>query len=372
MNDKKYLIFSPYKSGLGNVLMSLEIGFALAHAMNRSLILPPTLHLTHISQGNKEQWPSIWQIFDYPVVSSLFDIAVTDFIPEFANYTDKLGNYQSWFMDAQHHIDDVYVFPELPAPPNDSVVTSEYCFVNNPNYYDDDFRKFSSNRSIIDINRPEKFVYIENTPFQHYWYWVYPGSSQERNIVKRKVNSALRYKKEYYDKVQEAVLNKIPKFNAVHIRRNDFFIQFGGALESIDSGQKILEKLLLQFDTSLPLFIATDETLREFFDPIRQRYAVFFIEDFFVPMGNLEQAILEQIICSHAKTFLGTWLSTYTKRINVMRGIDGLSAKDYEGINASTDVNYDLTDPLPWIKWPNGRWEWSSSSHPQWTYENVS
>ena len=62
-------------------------------------------------------------------------------------------------------------------------------------------------------------------------------------------------------------------------------------------------------------------------------------------------------------------MSTYTKRINVMRGIDGKQADDDIGINHMLEpkdrISKDIVNPWK-VK---SLWWWNDSSHPQFKYE---
>jgi len=356
--DDKYIIFSPFRSGLSNVIMSYELAFSIAHITGRTLVLPPTTFLTHITEGSKEQWPSMWQLFDQ--YNNEFDTAELD---ELKN----AGNYYSWFVNT--NLADCYSPPEIQH--NVPMADAGWCIVNDYNSIKDnpDFINFAGSRKIIDLNRPEKYIHLENSLFQHYWYWVYAGDAVQRNLLKNKINKAFRYSQQYYDMVNAAV--NIGQYNAVHVRRGDFFIQYGQSLEAINTEDKLLSQIEKLLDPSLPLYIATDETNKEFFNQVAAKYKIFFIDDFFQNLSKLDCAIIEQIICSQALRFEGTIPSTYTKRINIMRGLDGRAAADYTGINEITQHSPEMDNPLPWTI-TNNLWGWNMSSHPQWTQENVS
>ena len=365
--NNKYIIFSPFRSGLANVIMSYELAFSIAHITNRTLILPPTLWLTHITEHHKENWVSLWDLFDKN--NNEFN---TVELSEFEEFKDKiltLGNHSSWFINASTEIEDCYSPPEIPH--NAPLADANFCVVNNVEQYknNEDFINFVSTRQLIDLNRPEKFIHIEGSLFQHYWYWVYAGDSSQRNALKNKINKVFRYSQKYYDIVKNKVTDQLGKYNAVHVRRGDFFIQYGNSLASINTEDKLLTQLEKVIDSSLPLYISTDEPNKEFFKEVAKKYKIFFINDLIQDLPKLDCAIIEQIICSQAEQFEGTLPSTYTKRINIMRGLDGKTARDYTGINQIEDVRPEMNDPLPWTKIPGNRWGWNMSSHSQWMQE---
>jgi len=364
--NNKYIIFSPLRSGLANVIMSYEIAFAMAYITNRTLILPPSTFLTHITQGGREQWPSIWDLFDKN--NNEFDTIELNEYNEFKDL--QLGNHYSWFANTEQVIQDYYTPAQIPN--NYPLANANFCVVNDFDKIkdNDDFKSFVSTREIIDLNRSEKYIYIENSLFQHYWFWVYAGDASQRNLLKNKMNKVFRYNRRYYDLVKNNV--DIGRYNAIHVRRGDFFIQYGHVLETINTEDKLLSQVEKLLDPALPLYIATDEPNKEFFNEVAKKYKIFFISDFFKDLSKLDCAIVEQIICSQAEQFEGTIPSTYTKRINIMRGLDGKITKDYTGVNKITEYTPEMNNPLPWVNGNNKLWGWNMSSHSQWMQEDVS
>lgn len=369
--NKQYLTFAPYRSGLCNVIMCYEMAFALAHITNRTIIIPPTTYLTHItSHGPKEDWGDIFYIFDFYEAKKLFDIVDIRDHEEFKPFLDKIGSWNSWTVNITDRVKDIFCWKKSPATGPYNLTDDGICFVNDPNRYNnEDFVNFISGRRIIDVNKTEKYLHFENNLFQHYWYLTYAGGPKERNELKRKINKTFRYNNKFYNSVLEAVT--ISDYNAVHIRRgppNDFLFQFGYSLNTVNTSEKLANEIDKLFPADLPLYIASDESDRSFFDILKRKYKIYFFEDFFQNQSKLETAVLEQIICSRANIFVGTANSTYSKRIQVMRGIDGLPATDYMGINDIVD-NYEIDSPYPWAYRDYKRWSWNSSSYIQWRME---
>jgi hypothetical protein len=203
---------------------------------------------------------------------------------------------------------------------------------------------------------------------------IYPGIADARNKIKDKINRATKYRQHYYDLFNASPMSSIA-YNALHIRRNDFFIQFSTSLESVNTSDKLLQQLELlinkgMFSSELPIFIATDEVDLSYFDPLRKQYKLIFSSEFNGQLNKLDQAILDQVICSKANMFVGTLHSTYSKRIEIMRGLDGKPTNDYMGINLMND---DIQrGSYPWLHRSDKRWAWNQSSYLQWTKEDVS
>eukprot|EP00980_Cylindrotheca_fusiformis_P018445 scaffold6084_cov130-Cylindrotheca_fusiformis.AAC.1 len=71
------------------------------------------------------------------------------------------------------------------------------------------------------------------------------------------------------------------------------------------------------------VFIATDERNMTFFDPIRKHANIYFLHDFEHVIGDLNKnyyGMLDQLVASRGRTFIGTYYSTFTGYINRIRG----------------------------------------------------
>jgi hypothetical protein len=71
------------------------------------------------------------------------------------------------------------------------------------------------------------------------------------------------------------------------------------------------------------IYIATDERDKAFFTPLREQYKIFFLDDFLHLAPDLNKnyyGMLDQLIASRGRTFVGTYYSTFTGYINRIRG----------------------------------------------------
>jgi hypothetical protein len=71
------------------------------------------------------------------------------------------------------------------------------------------------------------------------------------------------------------------------------------------------------------IYIATDERDKPFFTPLREQYNIFFLDDFLHLVPDLNKnyyGMLDQLIASRGRTFVGTYYSTFTGYINRIRG----------------------------------------------------
>jgi hypothetical protein len=198
---------------------------------------------------------------------------------------------------------------------------------------------------------------------------AYPGPAVQRNTLKKKVNNSVRYHQKYYDLFEQLPMSRVQNYNAVHIRRNDFFVQFAYALTAIDQKEKLVSQFLRVFDPNKPLYITTDEKDLTFFDTVKQVYKEVYIGlDVYKDFNNLEQAILDQITCSRADIFYGIQNSTFSRRINIMRGLEGRPAHDNMGINNLDSPGIECGN-FPWLERHDQQWSWNQSAYLQWTIE---
>lgn len=370
----RYISFSPYYSGLANVIMSYEIFLAVALITKRKVILPPNCWMLFLSKSQeKKDYIDFWKIFNKDVLLKEFDCIEHNEVPEFQKCLDRMQSTKSYtgnISKCNLNLWEPKVSEEKSISDSHSVLVDR--IVNTK-----DFKNFCSGRSIIELESDEKFLHFEDNLFGHYWYHVYPGGENQRNKMKEKINKVFRYHDKFYF-YADVVRQKIGPFNAIHVRRNDFLDTRKNDLECVNAPDKLLNMIdCLPFvDKNLPIYIATDETDRSFFNNVKEKYDVYFYEDFNYRFGNdfdiddLHTAVLEQTICSQSENFFGTYLSTFSKRINVMRGIEGRQADDYCGINYLPEVpDENLDDIFPWRKMPDNRWQWNSSSHLQWLIE---
>jgi len=116
-------------------------------------------------------------------------------------------------------------------------------------------------------------------------------------------------------------------YSSFHVRRGDF--QF--------KRQKISAKEW--YDNTMDLFpepnelmyIATDERNKTFFDDMQKHYDLRYLDDYW-DLANLADldpnymGMIDAIVASRGRVFVGTWFSTFTGYIHRMRGYHGMSS----------------------------------------------
>ena len=109
------------------------------------------------------------------------------------------------------------------------------------------------------------------------------------------------------------------EFDTFHIRRGDFLMFQKGAQVTADQIYKNSRSVL---EKGAVVFIATDEKDKSFFNTLRKHYDVHFLGDFqhlIEGINPTKYGMLDQLIASRGRTFVGLYYSTFTGYINRMR-----------------------------------------------------
>ena len=363
---EKYIILNPWPAGFTNVLMSYEIVFALAYITNRSIILPPTSWCVLIDdrKSSKETWQDIWQICDRNAANEEFKTYDLLEFEEFKPVINELTNTDNYSW-VQHGVGNIGIrdIPHL----NDS----QLCLYDSTHQYNEsDFQNFTKNRTVVDVNESGKF--FKSSAFGHYWYNIYANGPEARNEMKRKVNKSFKYKLKYYSLAETAIKAKCDSYNAIHVRSpwQLNYDEHSDVVHIKDKPHLLLQQVKLLYSADKPLYIATDIEHKSFFDQLATEYKIIFYEDLALPvMQPLEKIAIDQIICSKADIFYGSYYSTFSKRINVMRGLEGRQSSDYMGFNKIVDNSIESKTPWPWQDTTSKHWFRHDSSYLQWTKE---
>ena len=114
-------------------------------------------------------------------------------------------------------------------------------------------------------------------------------------------------------------------YSALHVRRGD--LQYK---EVIISAEEWYENTAKLYKPKEILYIATDERKKEFFDPIAKHHDLRFLGDYTEKAGldKLDSSLMgmvEIVVASRGRLFVGTWHSTFSGYITRLRGYYGVS-----------------------------------------------
>jgi len=335
---EKYISFDSWWGGFSNVRMSYELIAAISIITNRTIILPPKVYCLFFSKINeKSTFFDIWDVLDKEAFTSQFKCVEYKDVPEYA----LLENDYQYFQNVNDiaipiMFGDSFKQTGTQQPIGNSVI------VNNINDIND-FNKFSINREIVNVNYGNKFIHFPRNLFGHFYYHVYGNGSYERNLIKEKIKNGIVYKKKYFD-LAETIKSKIGEYNAIHVRRNDF-VQVRPEY-SIPQLDNLIYDIEFRIPNNIPLYIATDENDKSLFNSLKEKYDIYFLEDFFKELNSYESLAIDQIICSRADIFLGSKLSTFSDYINIMRGYSG--KKDFHREGTNFKMHKLVYDTFPW------------------------
>ena len=153
------------------------------------------------------------------------------------------------------------------------------------------------------------------------------------------------------------------EFACVHLRRGDFARSRGSQVPSVEWAARQLNRRLEELELN-KLFVSTDADQKEIAELKRNLSPDLEMKIFRPDADQLRElkdggvAIVDQIICSHARYFIGTRESTFTFRIQEEREMMGFREQDTFDM-LCTEGQYDCEPGTQWkIVWAEGR-DWS-------------
>ena len=359
MSNKKYISFDPWWGGFSNIRMTYEIVGAISVITGRTIILPHKIYCLFLSEWqDKSTWFDMFDALDIHKFKEHFDCVDYYDVPEY----ESLENNKHYFENVQSVAkvimfgdEDTHLGPQK-GPGNDYVLT---CGVEDS----EEFELFRDNRQVIDLDCDDKFIHFPRNLFGHFYYHVYGKNPIVRNRIKEKVNKGIQYLDSFFTKASR-ISSELGKFNAVHIRRNDFLQVRKDIAERQTTN--LLDDIRDRIPNDKPLFIATDEGDKSVFLPLKEKYNIFFLTDFLFNDSSLTMLLVDQIVCSKADVFLGSHLSTFSDYVNILRAQNNKDDYHREGTNFShPKLTYNRfpweTEEYSWDKIWDYHWEYEQS-----------
>mmetsp|Transcript_50983 Transcript_50983/g.58943 ORF Transcript_50983/g.58943 Transcript_50983/m.58943 type:complete len:593 (-) Transcript_50983:75-1853(-) len=375
----RYLSFEPDSGGWNNIRMEFEIMVVLAAATGRTLVLPPDnpLYLLNKEQKNKHRGlQTFFSGFDdivdtistedfiqlemidkknYPLPSNEGDrtklmgslnkciwmkkseiscMQLFNYLTEVADLVPRWHGEKhclimddvNWSKDSElSHVDDKQLQRIL-----------QFCGGREPIYY---------NTQIHDAPLVHFHTHTlkDTRLLVHFYAFIYFLNPEIGNWAKRLVRDRVRYSDEIQCAAGKIVRSLIEEsigrkkngggaeagYFSMHIRRGDF--QWPKMRISAEEWHENTRKWLEPDDQHL-LYIATDETDRTFFEPLMKHYKVRFLSDYeeLAGLSNLDPnfvGMIDQVVASKARDFVGTYFSSFSAYIGRMRGYHNISGK---------------------------------------------
>lgn len=368
--DKKYVTYYPLSSGFNNVWVHLEMMLALASITDRIILLgdvpsygPTTVFYDEFGKINHE---SVWEVLDKSAIKKHYNTEFTEEKHLQRNHPEYVGYVPS-------NLRGIHIPHKFPYD-SDGLIP---CIVNKQTIMDyEDYNNFLCNRQFVDISNSEIEEVISPDIFGQFFYNIYLGTKEQRIDIKRKINNSLVYKQCYIDTAKSVL--KPDTYNAVHIRYSKILGgDFGEEYDFNANGnpQLLLQSIEKLFEKDIPLYIATDLTttggitFEDYIEPIKKKYTVITLQNFNLDLSFNEKIAMDQLLCMNAKTFYGSYYSTFSKRIDILRGIEGKTTHDYMGWNKIQQSYVQTDSPYPWKYLTKPIWPWYYSSYPQYMQE---
>lgn len=298
-----HLYIQPWSGGFNNIRMSLELAICFSYLLNRTLILPERYSMYLLE--NESHFEDFFDLNNLGIKWIQFD--------SFCKETNLEPNLESLKNISQIITDksvlEVVNFEKINTP-------EEFLKGREEVLYD---KKF-------DLT---KIIYFDKNLLGSFYQSVYSKHDIRLNQL---ICKHLTYRKDIRDLAWKFInILEDRTYHSLHIRRNDFQYK-----DLNISSEEIVENIQQQIPKGSKLYIATDNDINdEIFQIFRDNYHVFFYEDLekILKPGEFDPnwiPIVEQLICSRAKKFVGNKFSTLSSYVYRIRGyMDDISDKKY-------------------------------------------
>jgi len=331
-DDEKYITCTPRFAGFNNERMVLELAFSFAHTLNRTLVLNPPFWVDHLGNTNKD----IGEFFDFEdLAKGVKVISYSEFVQRmgFKNPTYNMWQLDEFFQNKEFETSGlvyrlpenyrsnmywVFVWPKIPPKESDDYQLLErFAGPHRHQFYD----VFTDPKMLS-----AKIIHFETrTLFGHFYNAIYYSDFALYQTLLWKVKNFLHFREEFFVKA-ERIINRLgPSYSAMHVRRGDFQYRTQKNLPYT----KIYDNTYNLLKHNETLYLATDETdvaklEREELPILKQRYNVRMFRDFkHLIEGDTPEymwGVIETLVCSYARVFIGTKASTFSGYIQRLRG----------------------------------------------------
>jgi GDP-fucose protein O-fucosyltransferase len=378
-----YISFAPDRGGWNNIRMSMEIIFVLAAATGRTLVLPPKepLYLLHHDSTDRHRgfadfFPIHTAAFQKrvkvisfleflkkerndPVLGLPVTINYNSILPS-ADHCDKRKNSANSCQPVLDYLQTVGYTPEISAA-GSCIIFDEQMYENANATLAAAIQDYihtvcGEKRQHVFFNHEQTIQHPllhfkadqkEYRLLTHFYNMIHFTNPVYDHYYKRFVRDFLHYHDAIYcaaGKIVlalqwESALTRPPDhapdpasgaggFSALHVRRGD--LQYKkvklSAQEWYDNTKDI-------FKTNELLYVATDERDKNFFHDLAQHFELRFLDDYWDLAGLAQvdpnsMGMIDTIVASRGRVFVGTWFSTFSGYINRLRGYHGLSMQD--------------------------------------------
>ena len=367
--EPKYVTFEPDVGGWNNIRMQMEAVLVFAASTGRTLVLPPDQPMYLLNKGKgHHNHHSFADFFPFDLIRRVVPVvSMEEFLRKEAlqgrllskvtgqplyppgNKADFSGTVASernamwgYLRNASSCppwkcMREYLVIPRYPAF-NSSLAADaqdyarrELVFAGDPKFgmkraaqrYDSFWQ---GARAIHFISKPGGGYRL----LQHFYTFLHMEDPAMDRFYKRFVRDYVHYLPDIFCKAALIVASLLEEgagaYSSWHVRRGEFQYK-----ETRLPAEDLLKNVGHFIPAGELLFIATDEQDKAFFDPFRKRFPrLRFLGDYLdkADLRSLNPnylGMIDQIVCTRGRLFMGTWFSTFTGYITRMRGYLGLA-----------------------------------------------
>ena len=344
-----YLTYQPPDGGWNNHRIALENALIMAKLLNRTLMVHPLAsHDMAIFSRRKnlvfwrnleKRWGINWvynlmaerdlvpisEVLDLQLMRSVLDVHEVKtnhkkFLEEFANFkwhhvchSDALG----FWVDAIPS-ENVSSTREIEFVPNNSSRSIRACPREIERYMNASKPVIRQILSELKNERADIIYLSQDTSYKAN---VRLFHKEDAKQALQWILNNIKFSPQIYQKAFQ-ILSILPQpFNAIHVRRTDHKIS--ASMAPSHWLNSMAQKHFLKI--SAALYVATDEPNKAWFEPFhRAGYQLYFSDEFFNPSGRSFdmdiKGLYDQVICIHAKLFIGSKSSSFSGFIYRSRG----------------------------------------------------
>lgn len=301
VDQDKYIIFDQYPGGFNNIRMSLELAAVFALLLDRVLVLPPRtdFYLLNGECGFED----FFDLSELGIHTISFEQFCTEKSIAFESLEDAWSAIANKsFVADWDVVKDLVVVPAEPR-------ASQY------------FHDYKVRRDTISFSKEalgSESIYFPQNLLGSFYLTIFAESrlKEMTEYVAKHIH--------YHEHMFLEAYNLIEylgdrNYAAVHIRRNDFQYK-----DLFITGEALLKNISPALLPGERLYIATDADDKSFLKPLEDVYEVIYFSDLeYLVDNNMADKLIgciEQLVCSRARVFIGTRLSTFSSYIYRLRG----------------------------------------------------
>lgn len=330
--EKRYFVFQTWQGGFNNERMSYELAVLTSFLTRRVLVLPPPYPLYLLDSSSLEDYFDVEALRSAGLEVITFAQFLDDVLrlqaPERPSEPVLHHHHKVWDTLAHHprvrHMPEFsiggdggqscLVYPTLPSGGAELERVRGWCITN---------ARLVGVLDNADLMQPEIVFVPTRRLFDHYYSHFFFRDAAFGRQTMAVMRQSVRLVQPAFEWAAAVLRQLPPAFNAIHVRRNDFQYK---DIRHVPVAT-IIANTRAALPPDEPLYIATDEKDPEFLREWRELYTP---QRIYSLDANFSETVakaptrwlglIEMIVASQAKMFVGSRLSTFSGYITRLRG----------------------------------------------------